>query len=160
MERINTFGGAVFRRKDNESKEVKRKKKTASLFSSVLEAKQSDVQETVPFDADFETMPLETMLDEIHEQGERLKENPTVEAVRQYKHAVKNFVKFIVDNSMEVEEKVSGVNILKRKRFTLVKIIDEKLERLAAEILKTQRDQLEILKKIDEIHGLLVDLMG
>ena len=58
-----------------------------------------------------------------------------------------------------LEEKISGVNILRRKKFTLVKVIDKKLESLAAEVLKNQRDQIGILSAIEEINGLLVNLI-
>ena len=72
---------------------------------------------------------------------------------------VKRFMKIIVKKSLVTEEHSSGVNILKRKRFTLVQIIDTKLERLAAGVLTEQKEQLEILRKVDEINGLLVDLL-
>jgi uncharacterized protein YaaR (DUF327 family) len=48
---------------------------------------------------------------------------------------------------------------LKRKKFTQVEIIDQKLEQLAAGILSNQKDQLGLLGKIEEINGLLVDLL-
>ena len=35
-----------------------------------------------------------------------------------------------------------------------------RLEKLAAEILRNQRDNLEILRRVDEINGMLVDLMS
>ena len=59
-----------------------------------------------------------------------------------------------------VEETTSGANIMKRKRFTLVKVVDEKLDSLAASVLAAQREQLTILAQIDEINGLLVDLIS
>ena len=55
--------------------------------------------------------------------------------------------------------RTSGANIAKRKRFTLVKVIDEKLEALAS-VLAAQKEQLAILAQIDEINGLLVDLVS
>jgi len=61
---------------------------------------------------------------------------------------------------MTAEETTSGANIMKRKRFTLVKVIDEKLEALAASVLAAQKEQIAILAQIDEINGLLVNLVS
>ena len=44
------------------------------------------------------------------------------------------------------------------KKSYLLHVIDEKLERLGAYVLQNQKDKLEILRKVDELHGLLVDL--
>jgi len=61
---------------------------------------------------------------------------------------------------LKVEQKESGINILKRKRFTSIRVIDQRLERLVADILQDQAEQLEILNRIDEINGLLVNLVA
>ena len=92
--------------------------------------------------------------------GERLAENPTIDNIKEYKKKVGAFINYIVNRAVILEEKVSGVDILKRKRFTLVKIIDRKLEQLAAEVLRNQRDQLLLLEKVEEIKGMLVDLLS
>ncbi len=107
-----------------------------------------------------EAEQLEALLDDIHQIGEQLKENPNRERVVRYKDAVRAFLRKVVREGIAVEENSSGFNILKRKRFTLIRIVDEKLERLAAGVLRNQKDQLEILRRIDEIQGLLVDVMS
>jgi uncharacterized protein YaaR (DUF327 family) len=60
---------------------------------------------------------------------------------------------------LAVEEQTSGGNILRRKRFTQVKIIDGKLESLVQAVLCSQGKQLDVLEKINEIHGMLIDLI-
>jgi uncharacterized protein YaaR (DUF327 family) len=158
MERITSFGGSVFRRK-NRDKKVGKQKKVTSRFSSILDSLETGKEESIDFLSISEDHPLESILDDIHELGEELKEKPSLKTISDYKKAVRGFMQYVVKQSMGVEEKVSGVNILKRKRFTLIKIIDEKLERLAAQILENQKDQLDILQRVDEINGLLVDLV-
>ena len=160
MERISSFDGAVFRRRNREGKGVGKKRGIKSSFSAYLDAEETgSIEGEITLDP-VTDLPVETLLDEIHETGEKLKGNPTLKIIQRYKRAVKGFIRYIVANSLEVEEHVSGVNILKRKRFTLIKVIDEKLEKLAAEILKTQKDQLEILRRVDEMYGLLIDLVS
>ncbi len=102
---------------------------------------------------------IKDLLDDVHSSGEQLKNRPFPEEIKQYKHAVRNFLHYVVENGYIIEEQISGTNPLRRKKFTLVQVIDKKLEQLAAGILAGQRDQLEILAKVDEIKGLLVDLM-
>jgi uncharacterized protein YaaR (DUF327 family) len=60
---------------------------------------------------------------------------------------------------LAVQEKTSGGDILRRKRFTQVKIIDEKLESLVQAVLRNQGKQLDVLEKINEIRGMLIDLI-
>ncbi len=110
-------------------------------------------------DAPFSQAELEALLDDVHELGEDLKRDPNPQAVVAYKLAVRNFVHYVVERTYRLEEKTSGTNILKRKKFVVLNVIDRKLERLAAEILNSQRNQLEILRKVDEIYGILVDLL-
>jgi uncharacterized protein YaaR (DUF327 family) len=102
---------------------------------------------------------LSRLLDEVHGTGDRLKENPTVELVQAYKKAVRDFVHYVVEKSYSLEEKTSGGSILKRKKFYRIAVIDESLEKLAAEILRNQRDKLEILRRVDEIYGMIIDLL-
>ncbi|MBN2533237.1 MAG: YaaR family protein [Spirochaetales bacterium] len=103
---------------------------------------------------------LSRLLDEVYAKGEKLKGSPTLENIKDYRWSVKKLLKDITEKMLKLEEKISGVNILKRKRFTLIKVIDTKLESLAAEVLRAQKEQLRILSKVDEINGLLVDLLS
>ena len=100
------------------------------------------------------------LLDEIYEIGEEVKRAPLPAAVVRYKSAVRGFMGLIVRTGLDVVEKQSSPNILRQKKYTLVRVIDQKLERLASGVLSTQRDAFDILGKIDEINGLLVDLIS
>jgi len=65
----------------------------------------------------------------------------------------------VLARMLALEEKSSGAGVLKRKRFTQIRVIDQKLERLVAELLADQHRQLDILGRVNEINGLLVDLL-
>ncbi len=131
----------------------------AGAFSSAL--KKAEEHEATPaaLALPFSEGEASELLDGVHAFGEALKRDASTENIKNYKKAVRDFVHYVVERAYAVEEKVSGGNILKRKKFTTVAIIDEKLERLAADVLSSQRDRLDILKRLDEIHGLLVDLL-
>ena len=102
---------------------------------------------------------LAELLDEVHERGEMLVEKQSLENIKRYRQAVSEFLKLVVSNMLTVEEQSSGGNIARRKRFTQVKIIDRKLESLVAGVLRNQGKQLDVLEKINEIRGLLIDLI-
>ncbi|HOX32033.1 MAG TPA: YaaR family protein [Spirochaetales bacterium] len=156
------LGPLLPRRKEEERKVGKGR----GLFGAVLgraveEARgQEGAASAGPYAGEpFSQEAIERLLDEVHDSGDRLKENPTVDLVQAYKKAVRDFVHYVVERAYAVEQKSSGRNVLKRNVYYRVSVIDESLERLAAEILRNQRDKLEILRRVDEINGMIVDLL-
>ena len=43
--------------------------------------------------------------------------------------------------------------------YGIVKLIDKNLDELAEELIKDEKDNIAILNKIDEIRGLLLDIL-
>jgi len=102
---------------------------------------------------------LSELMDEVHSAGSDLKDRPFADEILRYKKAVRNFVHYVVENSFAVEKsQTRRREIRKLKPHVQIKVIDRKLEELAAAILSGQATQLERVSKIDEITGLLVDL--
>jgi uncharacterized protein YaaR (DUF327 family) len=127
-------------------------------FSHILENTGVEASEA------FEDIPpseeaLQQLLDAVHNSGDELKNRPLPDTIKQYKQAVRNFLHYVVKNGYTVEEQTSRTGLLKRKKYTLVQVADRKLEELAAAILSGQSGQLTILARIEEINGLLVDLL-
>lgn len=161
MARIDSLGEAFQYPVPDKKKAGKREKIQRREFSHLVESAAEDGQVSSEDDEDSgHRRSIEEMLDEVFSAGEKLKKNATMDAIKAYRQRVRAFVKFAVEHSIAVEEKTSGANILKRKRFTLVTVIDEKLEALAVSVLAAQRDQMAILAQIDEINGMLVDLVS
>ncbi len=144
----------------------KKKPDSTRRFDRLLDQKtaESTLQDTALVPPHLEGLPhekiLEALLDEVHSAGDVLKEKQLPDTIVAYKEAVRHFVRYIVSRTFDVTETISGTNILKRKKFTQVQVIDEKLEQLAAGILSNQRSQMNLLGRIEEINGLLVDLMS
>ncbi|GHV85428.1 hypothetical protein AGMMS50230_10360 [Spirochaetia bacterium] len=124
-------------------------------FSSLFEKVVLGTVKELPLSEDS----LNELLDDVHTAGDALSRRPFPPEIKAYREAVRNFIHYVVENSFDTEEQISGTNVLKRKKFTLVQVIDSKLEEMASSILRGQSGQLEILAKLDEIKGLLVDLM-
>jgi uncharacterized protein len=161
MDRIEGFGGLfnVPNRSSGKPKPRKSEKKLPAFFTFLEHKDAAESAEGIESARLISAEDLERLLDTVHEAGEKLKTELSLASIQEYKTAVRSFLKKVVSASFALEERTSGSSIAKRKKFTLVKVVDEKLERLAAEVLVGQKDQIEILRRLDEIHGLLIDLL-
>jgi hypothetical protein len=161
MPRIDSLGEAFQYQVPEKKKTGRRDKTQRREFSPLVDSASEEAALTQEDFGDAERRhSIEELLDAVFGVGERLKKAPTMEVIKDYRKQVRAFVKFAVAHSIAVEETTSGANILKRKRFTMVRVIDEKLESLAVAVLSAQKDQLAILAQIDEINGMLVNLVS
>jgi uncharacterized protein YaaR (DUF327 family) len=102
---------------------------------------------------------LEALLDEVHGVGQELARYPSPENVLAYKKTVGRFIQLIVSGSLELTEVEGRMRKdMKKPKYALLQVINEKLDKLGAYVLSNQKDHLEILRKVDELNGLLVDL--
>ncbi|MBN1525595.1 MAG: YaaR family protein [Spirochaetales bacterium] len=159
MDKIDSVGES-FAYKQLKKKSGQKKSGKVNKFSSLL----NRIEETgrnAEMTADEENFAddLNELLDDISDFGEELSKHPTLQNIKQYKEKVKQFIAYLVRNNLEVQEKTSGGNIMKRKKYMVINIIDGKLEELAKVFLMGQADSLKILEKVEEINGLLIDLI-
>jgi uncharacterized protein YaaR (DUF327 family) len=101
---------------------------------------------------------LTRLMTEIERQGERLTKRRTIEELRVYKDLVKKFVNEVVKFGVKLED-VSSFHIRGRdRRLKLLKELDKKLLELTDEILEENKESIDILARIGEIKGLLLNL--
>lgn len=102
---------------------------------------------------------LNLLMEDITQQGERLKKHRDVKDMRHYRELIKEFMNEIVNRS----HKFSRENFLDRRGrhrvYGMIRLVDEKLDLLATELIKDEQDVLLILGNIDEIRGLLLDIL-
>ncbi len=159
MDRIESVGES-FSNKSLPKKIRKKKPPLPGAFSSLLsEAGETDEPEMFDDVAEAGPGPLDELMEDITALGDALVKTPTLENVRRYRERVKQFLKYVVAHVLEVEERTSGSNILKRKKYLLVKTVDQKLETLARVFLGGQKEHIDLLGRINEVNGLLVDLL-
>ncbi|MFP3958550.1 MAG: YaaR family protein [Spirochaetaceae bacterium] len=162
MKRIENDGFFSFRRQAREARTGAGKAAEAPEFGTILrrEAEDSSAASGVSETSTSPPSPeeIEHLLDSVHRLGDELVHKRTFSAVQRYREAVKTFVRRVVSNSLDVEVHTSGASVLSRKRFSLVQIIDHKLDRLVGGMLQSQEPQMELMSRVEEIHGLLVDL--
>ena len=102
---------------------------------------------------------LNVILQEISAQGKKLAKHMDVTDMKHYRELIKEFMNEIVNRS----HKFSRENFLDKKGrhrvYTMIKLVDKNLDELAAELIKDEKDHITILNKIDEIRGLLLDIL-
>ena len=98
---------------------------------------------------------LDDLLTMIDQQGDKLAKHRTFSELLKYKNMVKNFVEEAVEKMYQVKEDYSPTQ---GKVQSLVKSIDSSLEDLTEMIVEDQKPQLDILDKLDEVRGMLIDL--
>lgn len=103
---------------------------------------------------------LNFMMQEIIQHGNKLAKHMDIRDMKKYRQLIKEFMNEIVNRS----HKFSRENFLdKRGRhrvYGMVKLVDKTLDELATELIKDEKDHISILNKIDEIRGLLLDILA
>jgi len=116
---------------------------------------------------------VNALMDEVRDTGDILRTRPFPEEIMRYKQAVRNFMNYVVKNTYALEHENGIPNYLRpaykgrrgtpesknSNRYTKIQVIDKKLEDLAAMLLNSQSQQMELVSRLEEIRGLLVDLL-
>jgi len=101
---------------------------------------------------------LSNLLNDITVQGKRLVEHMDIRDMRHYRSLVSDFMHEVVTRSHEF----SRENFLDRRGrhrvYGIVRLVDKKLDELAQDLLQSERERINILDKVDEIKGLLLDI--
>lgn len=100
---------------------------------------------------------LEDLYDKINLQSDKLKDNMYLKDFMEYKKLVRNFLDVAVKNSHEF----SNENFLdkrgRHRTYSVVKKVDRELDSITREFLKSGIDHMSVLKKMDNIRGMLMD---
>ena len=102
---------------------------------------------------------LSALMQEITEEGKKLAKKRDVKDMKHYRGLIQEFMNEIVNRSHEF----SRENFLdKRGRhrvYGMIKRVNAALDELAQELMKDEKDHLAILGRIDEIRGMLLDIV-
>lgn len=102
---------------------------------------------------------LKALYDKIEAQSAKLSEKLFLDDLISYKKLIKEFLNITVNNS-HVFFKESSLDRRGRHRiYSLVKKVDIELDELTQDFLDLENKRINILKKINEIQGILMDIM-
>lgn len=101
---------------------------------------------------------LQSLMEEITMQGSKIAKKKDVKDMKKYRGLIKEFMNEIINRSHTFTRE----NFLDRRGrhrvYGIVRMIDENLDNLAQELVSDEKENLNILNKIGEIRGLLLDL--
>ena len=101
---------------------------------------------------------LTGLMKDIEEQGEKIAKHMDIKDMKKYRTSIKEFMNEVAANAHEF----SRENFLDRRGrhrvYGIVRLVDEKLDELAQELMKEEKDEIAILAKVGEIRGLLLDI--
>jgi uncharacterized protein YaaR (DUF327 family) len=161
-------------KKNNENQKKQRTKRLFSAFiGDLLPEAESPSSTRTSLSAEE---ALTVLLDDVHDSGDALLKRPFPDEIKRYRLTIQNFIRYVLDNAYGIKEDEGIPNNLKagfdkkrfkrdpdlrkaRNRYSTVQIIDQKLDLLAADIMTAQIKQLNLMKSIEEINGLLVNLL-
>ena len=102
---------------------------------------------------------LKALMDDIILYGKNLAEHMDLKDMKRYRSLISDFINEVVSNS----HKFSRENFLDKRGhhrvYGIVKLVNKNLDELAQELLNAEKDHLLVLEKVDEIRGLLLDLL-
>lgn len=109
--------------------------------------------------ADNQEEELKKKALDIAKQGKRLSSHVDIAELKAYKRMVMEFL----DEAVRSSSSFSKDSFLDRRGrhrvFATIKIVNEKLEQLTREVISQERDNLSIVGKIEDIRGLILDLV-
>lgn len=103
---------------------------------------------------------LNTLMEEITMQGDKLAKHRDIRDMRKYRALIKDFMNEIINRS----HSFSRENFLDRRGrhrvYGIIRLVDRNLDELAKALVSDEKENIDILSKIGEIRGLILDIFS
>ncbi|MER1959111.1 MAG: YaaR family protein [Solibacillus sp.] len=106
----------------------------------------------------MQTEQLTRLLGDISAAGDRVARSRNLRELARFKMLVKRFLQEAVDYGLEMKQSHTWNRFGEGRRLKIVETIDEHLVELAEDLLNEEKESIELLAKIGEIKGLLINL--
>lgn len=115
-------------------------------------------QMVVKHDQRMQTETMTKLLGDISTAGDRLARSRNLRDMAKFKMLIRKFLHEAVDFGMGLKQSHTWNRFGEGRKLKIVETIDEKLVELAEEILNQEKSSIDLLDKIGEIKGLLINL--
>ncbi|MDI4649440.1 MULTISPECIES: YaaR family protein [Cohnella] len=102
---------------------------------------------------------LQRKLEDIRQQGDRLMRSMTVRELKLYRMMVKGFLEDTLKRGIALKETKGWDRRGRGKRYKILEEVDSMLVAMGEELLGSEEGRLELLQKVGEIRGLLINLV-
>ena len=128
--------------------EVKQSSQSGNRFGDMVVKQGSKMQ----------TEQLTRLLGDISTAGDRVARSRNLRELTRFKMLIKRFLQEAVNQGLEMKQSHTWNRFGEGRRLKIVETIDERLVELAQEILDEEKETIDLLDKIGEIKGLLINL--
>lgn len=102
---------------------------------------------------------LQRKLEDIRLQGDRLSRSMTVRELVLYRQLVKGFLEDTVRRGIALKETKGWDRRGRGKRYKLLEEVDSMLVSMGEELLQNEEGRIDLLHKVGEIRGILINLV-
>ncbi|AMX00655.1 YaaR family protein [Rummeliibacillus sp. G93] len=106
----------------------------------------------------MQTEQLTRLLGDISTAGDRIAKSKNLRDLAKFKMLVKRFLKEVISSGMELKQSHTWNRFGEGRRLKIVQTIDDKLIELTEDLLNEEKSSVDLLAKIGEIKGLLINL--
>lgn len=99
------------------------------------------------------------LFNEINEQAAHIVETADMVAFEKYRRLIAALLEEVTNNAYRLESECVLDTSGKQRVYEIIRTIDKKLEDLAANILKRNSRHIDYICRMDEIRGLIMDLL-
>jgi len=102
---------------------------------------------------------LDMLAEQIFEQGKKVEKRTNIKELIAYKRLISDFLNEYMNNSYKFSKQSSLDKKGRYKVYSIIKKINQELDNLAEDILDDQKGNFNVLQRLDDIRGLLLDLL-
>jgi uncharacterized protein YaaR (DUF327 family) len=95
----------------------------------------------------------------IAEQSKKLGKNVDIRELKIYKGLIAEFLALAVGNSRKFSKQSFLDRRGRHKVYAIIKQIDEQLDLLTQDVLENEKDNIKVLQRLDDIRGLILDMV-
>ena len=103
---------------------------------------------------------LSEMSAAIEKQGQLAAQRCDIMELKRYKQMLAEFMSEAVRYAFEFKKQSSRDARGRNRIYAIIKRVNEKLEKLTQEILDGQTETLALMAEMNEIHGMLIDMLA
>ncbi|OON90710.1 MAG: hypothetical protein ATN32_03345 [Candidatus Epulonipiscium fishelsonii] len=101
---------------------------------------------------------LTQMIEKITDQGNKIAEHMDIRDLRAYREMITEFMGEVTARSHKFSRESFLDKRGRHRVYGIVRLVNEKLDGLARELMRTEKDHIDILDRIGEIQGLILDI--
>ena len=120
----------------------------------------SDFSDVLSLTQKVKRQELQSFLGRLETQGQKLAQSLSIRDLKDFRDMVKSFLRSTFGQSRQMQEDSSCDSQGRPRAMARITKIDQTLDELGKQLLDQQTKPLEILTKIGEIRGLIVDLFA